>query len=427
MISTSCPQFDCSQIDSPSLECNIEKSRDDGARFDHERPNLSELTEAEKEDIKSQLEAKKEERRQNLLRCACCSEEVDVDELIDGLLGEGDPSSSMEGYGHGGNMFGKPSNGMEGGRFGLGTDGQGGRGDAGFQGSFSPGSGQQGSGRPQGSGMGGQGGRPQGSGRPGMGMGGSVQQGGSGRPGMGGGGSQGGSSTGRPGQGSGQPGSQGGTGGTVDCSGVKLVKTVSGQSATCDGFDDEDAPFHLWPVGVPGDYCHGWSGIASRDDREHINSANNLRCSADGTKLLYTQYAGSIDCTSVMNPNGVEKEFVLGECHQGFPPTLYDMGTNMDCCLDPFGENCMNDFTGTPAVPENAGVTDVAIWLNGEKCDLSESELENSGHDALNLMDFAPRGFDIHDEEATIDNPASRRSIALGALAIAGGIVSAVI
>jgi len=70
----------------------------------------------------------------------------------------------------------------------------------------------------------------------------------------------------------------------------------------------------------------------------------------------------------VLNPNGVEKEFVLGECHQGIPPTLYDMGTNLDCCLDPAGDSCRNQFTGTPGVPESDALIDAATWMNGEKC-----------------------------------------------------------
>ena len=187
------------------------------------------------------------------------------------------------------------------------------------------GSGGASSGRPQGSGMnGGQGGsgsfssgtsggRPgMGGSRPGMsgcgsrpeGLGmsnGEKPQDTGGRPGMGGAGSQAqgsdiGQGSGQPGQDSNGQGLDSGNSGTVDCSGVKLVKTVSGRSTTCDGFADEGHPFHLWPVGVPADYCHGWSGISSRDGKEHVNSANNLRCSADGTKLLYTQHAGSIDC-----------------------------------------------------------------------------------------------------------------------------------
>jgi len=71
-------------------------------------------------------------------------------------------------------------------------------------------------------------------------------------------------------------------------------------------------------------------------------------------------------------------------CHQGISPTLYEMATNMDCCLDPYGQSCMNDFTGTPAVPENGGVTDVAIWLNGEQCDLSEG----GSYDGINKIYF---------------------------------------
>lgn len=258
-------------------------------------------------------------------------------------------------------------------------------------------------------------------------------QGAGGRPGMGGAGSHA-QGSGMPGQGSSQPGQEGsgesqgpfsGNSGTVDCSGIKLVKTVSGRSSTCDGFADQAGqPFHLWPVGVPADYCHGWSGISSRDGKEHVNSANNLRCSADGTKLLYTQHAGSIDCNSALNPNGVEKEFVLGECHQGIPAALYDMGVNLDCCSDPFGKSCMSDFTGTPMVPENEGVTDVAIWLNGKKCDLSG--LDGDGYDRIDTREFTRAGA-IPEVEEYADNSVGVKDITLAVGIAVAGVIYAVV
>ena len=111
-------------------------------------------------------------------------------------------------------------------------------------------------------------------------------------------------------------------GGAVDCS-SDLVLTSSSPSEKCDG---DVTPLHYWPVGDV-DACHGWAAIAPNGD-DHKNSAKNIRCSEDGSTLLYTQYAGNIDCSA----GGVDKTFVFNECHQGVPPNLYDKGLDFGCC-----------------------------------------------------------------------------------------------
>jgi hypothetical protein len=122
-----------------------------------------------------------------------------------------------------------------------------------------------------------------------------------------------------------------------------VVTTTSSTDTTCGS-----AVRHSWPVtGNPAD-CHGWVS----QDGSHVNSANNIRCAADGRTLLYTQYAGSSSCGGT---SGVDKEFTP-ECRQGIPPAIYDRLTDASCASPPMGE----PSTSQP------GVT---IYLNGQVCD----------------------------------------------------------
>lgn len=153
----------------------------------------------------------------------------------------------------------------------------------------------------------------------------------------------------------------------INCSDEKLVATVSNRSTTdCDGF--ETLGTHLWPVHVETDYCHGWRST-DPDGEIHDNSANKIRCSEDGTKLLYTQFADTLDCENERNKGGTEKFFELDVCHDGIPSILKDKAMNMDCCLAPDGDSCLINFTGEPSVAEDSLKTNVSIWKNGENCD----------------------------------------------------------
>ena len=89
-------------------------------------------------------------------------------------------------------------------------------------------------------------------------------------------------------------------------------------------------PFHYWPVGDV-DACHGWAAT-DPNGVYHENAADNIRCSEDGTTLLYTQYAGNIDCSPGAAGGGTNKTFTLNKCHQGVPPVLYDIGIDFGCC-----------------------------------------------------------------------------------------------
>lgn len=157
------------------------------------------------------------------------------------------------------------------------------------------------------------------------------------------------------------------TSSAIDCSGEKLVATVSNRSTTdCDGF--ETLGTHLWPVHVEPNYCHGWRSTDS-DGEIHDNSANKIRCSEDGTKLLYTQFADTLDCENEINKGGTEKFFELDVCHDGIPSILKDKAMNMDCCLAPDGDSCLMNLTGEPSVAEDSLKTNVTIWKNGKNCD----------------------------------------------------------
>ena len=123
--------------------------------------------------------------------------------------------------------------------------------------------------------------------------------------------------------------------------------------------------YHYWPLGMAADDCHGWAAYADADEKMHENAANNIRFSADGTKLLYDQYAGNLDCSGT----ATSKEFELGACHQGIPPTLYDTLVNNDCA-DVTSEACV---VGVPRVESDA-TSDEKIYKNGELCDAASAD-----------------------------------------------------
>mmetsp|Transcript_37774 Transcript_37774/g.75633 ORF Transcript_37774/g.75633 Transcript_37774/m.75633 type:complete len:360 (-) Transcript_37774:352-1431(-) len=147
----------------------------------------------------------------------------------------------------------------------------------------------------------------------------------------------------------------------VDCT-AKLVKTMSGPSSTCEGYSTSEYG-HFWPINLPSTSCHGWQSTANGE--VHDNSANNIQCASDGNSITYDQYAGNLDCSGT----AVSKSFVLNECHQGRPPTLYDMAIDLACCSDPDGAACT---TGVPSAT-SAATTDETVYLGGELCDAASN------------------------------------------------------
>jgi len=130
-----------------------------------------------------------------------------------------------------------------------------------------------------------------------------------------------------------------------------LVKLQTGQDDTCAGGNE-----HHWPVGMDEAACHGWRGI-DNSGGTHDNSANAIRCNADGT-FEFTQFAGNLDCQG----SGVTKVYSPGVCEQDIPPMLYTVAIDLTCCSDPDSPDCL---VGMPSV----GVSGGEISLDGVVCE----------------------------------------------------------
>jgi hypothetical protein len=64
LIDNGCDSLTCPAVSPSTAECTFEKP---------ERPSLEGLTEAEIEQIKDDMQAKKEEKKEQILKCACCA------------------------------------------------------------------------------------------------------------------------------------------------------------------------------------------------------------------------------------------------------------------------------------------------------------------------------------------------------------------
>jgi hypothetical protein len=131
---------------------------------------------------------------------------------------------------------------------------------------------------------------------------------------------------------------------------ARLVRLRTGSDSACGG---QNA--HFWPIGLAPTDCHGWS---SRDTtgRQHDNSANTIRCNADGS-FSFTQFAGNLNCSGT----GTVKTYRLNTCAQDIPPTLYTVADDLSCCSAPDSAACT---TGNPSV----SVAGSTIYLNGTSC-----------------------------------------------------------
>ncbi len=149
----------------------------------------------------------------------------------------------------------------------------------------------------------------------------------------------------------------GATSGTSDTSGeanacaYPLVRLQTGKDPACAGDGNE----HRWPVGMPASACHGWRALDTMG-KEHNNSANDLKCNADGS-FSFTQFAGNLDCTG----NGVTKTYALDDCEQDIPPVLYTRAVDLTCCSAPESAECL---IGTPSV----SIEGATIYLDGAVC-----------------------------------------------------------
>eukprot|EP00658_Telonema_sp_P-2_P069462 TRINITY_DN5872_c0_g1_i5.p1 TRINITY_DN5872_c0_g1~~TRINITY_DN5872_c0_g1_i5.p1 ORF type:complete len:307 (+),score=68.11 TRINITY_DN5872_c0_g1_i5:306-1226(+) len=113
------------------------------------------------------------------------------------------------------------------------------------------------------------------------------------------------------------------SGGTANCT-ANLAATQSTKDNTCPTSSNQ----HLWPIDGAASDCHGWAATDSTG-RQHYNSADQIKCSCDGTSMTYSQYPGVLDCSGTANP----KSFQLNQCVQGTPPSLWDTATDLSCCV----------------------------------------------------------------------------------------------
>ena len=130
-----------------------------------------------------------------------------------------------------------------------------------------------------------------------------------------------------------------------------LVRLQTGPDPDCAG----DGNAHQWPVGLEPEDCHGWSATDPQGEA-HLNSANDIRCEADGS-FSFTQFAGTLDCSG----SGVTKTFSLDVCQQDTPPVLYTKAVDLTCCASPTSPDCI---TGTPTITVPGG----EIYLNTQAC-----------------------------------------------------------
>jgi hypothetical protein len=136
----------------------------------------------------------------------------------------------------------------------------------------------------------------------------------------------------------------------TDCA-FPLVRLQTGPDASCGGEQG-----HWWPVGMEADACHGWVALDT-SGRQHFNSANNILCNEDGS-FSFDQYPGNLDCEGT----GRTKVYVLDQCEQDTPPSLYTVAVDLTCCLNPTSAECR---VGVPSV-DREGST---IYLDGARCE----------------------------------------------------------
>ncbi len=129
-----------------------------------------------------------------------------------------------------------------------------------------------------------------------------------------------------------------------------VVWLRTGRDSNCSGQST-----HAWPVGMRATDCHGWQATDT-SGRPHDNSANDIRCNADGS-FSFVQFAGNLNCSGT----GTRKDYVLNVCEQDIPPSLYTVASDLTCCSRPTDPACK---TQVPTVSAAGG----KIFLNGTAC-----------------------------------------------------------
>jgi hypothetical protein len=129
-----------------------------------------------------------------------------------------------------------------------------------------------------------------------------------------------------------------------------LVWLKTGPDSNCGGQST-----HAWPVGMKTTDCHGWRAVDT-SGRQHDNSANDIRCNADGS-FSFVQFAGNLNCAG----SGVRKDYTLNTCEQDRPPSLYTVAVDLTCCRNPSDPECRSEV---PSVSVAGG----QIFKNGAAC-----------------------------------------------------------
>ncbi|EED86935.1 hypothetical protein THAPSDRAFT_269876 [Thalassiosira pseudonana CCMP1335] len=75
LIDETCPTFDCTTVNTDTLDCTMEEPP--------ARPDFSSMTDVEKDALKADMMAKKEEKKEQVMNCACCAD-ISVEELLGG-------------------------------------------------------------------------------------------------------------------------------------------------------------------------------------------------------------------------------------------------------------------------------------------------------------------------------------------------------
>ncbi len=128
-----------------------------------------------------------------------------------------------------------------------------------------------------------------------------------------------------------------------------VVWLRTGSDSACGGGNT-----HAWPVGLKASDCHGWQAVGG--GRTHDNSANDIRCNADGS-FSFVQFAGNLNCSGT----GTLKNYTLNVCEQDIPPSLYTVAFDTTCCARPTDAACK---TAVPSVGVPGGI----VFLNGGRC-----------------------------------------------------------
>eukprot|EP00929_Paragymnodinium_shiwhaense_P113817 TRINITY_DN82100_c0_g1_i1.p1 TRINITY_DN82100_c0_g1~~TRINITY_DN82100_c0_g1_i1.p1 ORF type:complete len:237 (-),score=19.95 TRINITY_DN82100_c0_g1_i1:260-970(-) len=146
----------------------------------------------------------------------------------------------------------------------------------------------------------------------------------------------------------------------VNCSGA-LASSLQSSDSSCPG----TTSLHWWPVLRPPTDCHAWKYLLPAVGVYYSNSANNIRFSSDGKKLLYTSFPRVTDCSG----SSQDMEITLDVCASDGARS-YHKGHDYSC-FDESSRAC----TAVLGVPRfrlegSAEVSvEATIFLNGEECD----------------------------------------------------------